>query len=275
MAGAAVPPAVGRAQQDGARPHGPHSVRVLDEVPELARDLPSESSPLARRHAVAREKRLSAGPWYPQAEPEGTPWALGLLVLDGLLSRDVVCAGRECVELLGCGDLLRPWDHSDGLYAPVPFDTSWCVLQPTRLAILDRRFALVAGRFPELLAELVSRTLHRSRSLSLLFALSHVRRVDQRLLILLWHLADRWGRVEREGVVVPLRLTHETLAKLVGAQRPSVTVGLNQLREQGRLRRRPDGSWLLLGSAPEEFGRPVHPLGQGSDDSGRTRTSRP
>lgn len=272
MVGAAVHPAAGRARQDGTRPDGSDYVRVLDEDPELARSLPAESSALARRHAVAREKRLGAGPWEPQTEPEGTPCALGLLVLDGLLTRDVVCAGRECLELLGRGDLLRPWDYSDGVYAPVPFDTSWCVLQPTRLAVLDRRFTLVVGRFPELLAELVSRTLHRSRWLSLLFALSHVRRIDQRLLILFWHLADRWGRVEREGVVLPLGLTHETLAKLVGAQRPSVTVGLSQLREQGRLRRRPDGSWLLLGSAPEEFGRPVHagaweatvPLGHGS-----------
>ena len=30
--------------------------------------------------------------------------------------------------------------------------------------------------------------------------------------MLLWYLAERWGRVTPDGVIVPLRLTHETLA---------------------------------------------------------------
>ena len=27
------------------------------------------------------------------------------------------------------------------------------------------------------------------------------------LLFLFWHLADRWGRVTKEGIVIPLKLT--------------------------------------------------------------------
>jgi DNA-binding GntR family transcriptional regulator len=72
---------------------------------------------------------------------------------------------------------------------------------------------------------------------------------------LLWYLADRWGRVTPDGVIVPLRLTHETLARLVGAQRPSVTTAIRQLEEEGHLRRTPDRLWLLCGDPPERMAR--------------------
>jgi CRP/FNR family transcriptional regulator, cyclic AMP receptor protein len=95
----------------------------------------------------------------------------------------------------------------------------------------------------------MGRSIQRSRSLTFHMALSHLTRVDVRLLALFWHLADRWGRVGREGTLVPLRLTHATLAQLVGAQRPSVTSALRTLEQRGLLRRLPEG-WLLLGDPP-------------------------
>jgi CRP-like cAMP-binding protein len=84
-------------------------------------------------------------------------------------------------------------------------------------------------------------------------AIAHHARVDARLELLLWHLADRWGRVTREGVLLPLRLTHELLADLVAAQRPSVTLSLQNLERSGRVARR-DGHIYLLGSPPGEDG---------------------
>jgi hypothetical protein len=71
--------------------------------------------------------------------------------------------------------------------------------------------------------------------------------------MLLWYLAERWGRVTPEGVIVPLRLTHETLARLVGAQRPSVTTAIRQLEQEDHLRRTPDRLWLLCGDPPERM----------------------
>jgi Mn-dependent DtxR family transcriptional regulator len=47
-----------------------------------------------------------------------------------------------------------------------------------------------------------------------------------------------------DGIVVPLRLTHETLGALVAARRPSVTSALGRLADAGLLRRG-DGVWLL------------------------------
>ena len=40
-------------------------------------------------------------------------------------------------------------------------------------------------------------------------------------------------------------MTHESIAQLVGAQRPIVTTGLDDLERAGRLERRADRGWLV------------------------------
>ena len=95
-------------------------------------------------------------------------------------------------------------------------DVGWEILVPTRLAIIDRQVTTLIGRVPELNTAFVSRTVRRSRWLALHLAIRCLRRIDVRLLALFWHLADRWGRVTPQGVVVPLAFTHELLARLVG-----------------------------------------------------------
>jgi hypothetical protein len=90
----------------------------------------------------------------------------------------------------------------------------------------------------------------RARWLAFALAVSHVRRIDDRLLLLFWHLADRRGRMTGEGVVVPLRLSHQAIATLIGAQRPTVSTALGQLRERGLLERTADDAWLLRGEPP-------------------------
>ena len=69
-------------------------------------------------------------------------------------------------------------------------------------------------------------------------AIAHYPRVDLRLLMLMWHLADRWGRVTPQGIRIPLRLTHELLADLVASRRPSVTSALQSSRARGAFPRR-------------------------------------
>jgi CRP-like cAMP-binding protein len=117
------------------------------------------------------------------------------------------------------------------------------------VAVLDRRFARVACRWPELVARLIGRTLRRSRWLAILLTISSMPRVDARVQALLWHLADRWGHVTLDGVVVPVRLTHDMIGRLVGAHRPSVTTALSELAREGRISRLPNG-WLLRGDPP-------------------------
>jgi hypothetical protein len=115
----------------------------------------------------------------------------------------------------------------------------------------DRRFAAEAARYPEVTAALFDRLGERSVRLATTQAISQLTRVDRRLKALFWHLAERWGRVTGDGVVVPLALTHRILGQLVGARRPTVSTALSELSDRGELVRRPDGAWLLRGDPPD------------------------
>ena len=232
-------------------------VHVLAEDRRLGAQLTTDELATATQHLVAAELRLTEGPWAAEHPLGEAPGDLGFLVVEGLLSRDVRVGRHACAELLGPGDLLRPWDADEGSGAPVRHESAWRVLQAARLAVLDARFASVAGRFPPVVAELMSRTLRRSRDLAVLLAVAGMPRLDARLLAALWHLADRWGHVGPEGTLLPVRLTHETLAGLVGAQRPSVTTALRALERRGALRRDAAGGWLLLGDPPGDAERAV------------------
>lgn len=219
-------------------------VSLIDVDPELAGALAESDRAAAGSAVTASVVRLEAGAWEPPASADRAH--LGLLVLSGLVTRTVTIAARDSVELLAQGDVLRPWVRL-GPDASVTPSVAWEVLETTELAVLDGDFARRVARWPEVVAILLERAVMRSRMLAFALAISHVRRVDERLLLLFWHLADRWGRVTVDGVVVPLRLTHRALATLVGAQRPSVSTALGVLREGGMVERRDDGSWLLRG----------------------------
>src|SRR4051812_1198999 len=231
-------------------------IRLLEAQPDLAEGLTPEVEADARRHVVAVLEDMPAGAWEPTSGYARDPAFIGLLVIEGTMSRDVEIGGRRCSELLGPGDLLRPWDYDEGDTASVPTESAWTVLEPARLAVLDGRFARVACRYPELMSKLIGRTLRRSRWLAILLTISSMPRVDARVQALLWHLADRWGHVTLDGVVVPVRLTHDMIGRLVGAHRPSVTTALSELSRAGRLSRLPHG-WLLQGDPPAAAAPPV------------------
>ncbi len=231
----------------------PRRVRVAEAFPEMIEQLDPEQRELATARLVADLMVLRSGPWTPPPSHH-PPGHLGLLVLDGLMSREISLERPLASELVGRGDLLRP-TQNDGEDAPIPFAVSWTVLHPTRIAVLDPRFAQALGYWPPAVETMIRGMCSRAHSLAVTMAVSNLRRVDTRVMVLLWHLADRWGRVTPEGVVVPLRLTHETLARLVGAQRPSVTAALHQLADQRRLSRTRDRAWVLHGVPPETLSR--------------------
>ena len=108
------------------------------------------------------------------------------------------------------------------------------------------------AQWPEIFAALMDRAARRAERLVVTQAIAHITRVDERLLALLWLLAERWGRVVPGGVLVSLRLPHRTLAGMVGARRPSVTTALGQLMARGAIERRQDGAWILRGQPPAE-----------------------
>jgi CRP-like cAMP-binding protein len=224
-------------------------VRVLDLDPELAASVPEEELSLAASNFVAELVEADSGEW----DPSGCtpPDCIGLLVLEGLVTRNVGVAGLFSRELLGAGDVLRPWDVEDEDY-PLEVESGWTVLEPLRLAVLDQHALKLGVRWPRLVDAILHRVLHRSRWLAVRLAIASTTKIDERLLLFFWHAAGRWGRVTPEGLVVPFDLTHEELAEIVGARRPSVTTALGQLHDAGRLERR-DGEWILFGDPPREL----------------------
>ena len=229
---------------------GNGSVHLLEADPDLARGLDPRRVREISQRLVARAMDIPRGPWAPRRLLSGGSHPIGLLVLDGLLVREATVGDHPSAELLGPGDVLRAWQEDDDVLLPRSLE--WTALTHTRVAIVDHALAVRAAQWPEIFATFVERAARRAERLVVMQAIGHLTRVDDRLLAMLWCLAERWGRVVPGGVVVNLRLPHRTLAGMVGARRPSVTTALGQLIARGEIERRPDGGWLLVGSPPEQ-----------------------
>jgi hypothetical protein len=224
-------------------------VSLLDVDPELAALVPAPERGAARRRAVARTGDFPRGPWS-YDRPMRDPGAFGLLVIDGLVGARSAAAGQAHLEVLGEGDLLRPWVSVEA-EASVPAQIGWHAFEAGRVAVLDEHFALAVAPWPQIAATLMHRCVLRARRLSLQLALAGVERIDDRVLLALWHFADRWGRVTHEGVVLRLALTHAQLAEVVRAARTSVTSAIGELRRRGALSvKRRDHCWVLHGRPP-------------------------
>jgi CRP/FNR family transcriptional regulator, cyclic AMP receptor protein len=172
------------------------------------------------------------------------PWTGGdkrgahaALVVEGMLCRTVTIGRQASTEVIGPGDVVRPWDEVDGV--------SWFVVERSELVLIDDDVMRSLGDRPDLVAQLVTQGMQRSHSYATLVASSRVKRVDLRLLALFRQLAARWGKVGPDGVVVPLNLTHAQLASIVGAHRPSVTSALSRLAERGVVRRHSESGYVL------------------------------
>lgn len=227
--------------------------RVLEEDADLWERVPANDRARATAVGVAQARALERGIWDEPDRPGDHPDGFGLLVLDGVLARRVTLGRFDCTELLGSGDLLRPWTFTWSATASVPSQVTWNVVEPVRLASLDRRFATAMAPWPEVSVALMDRLVQRARWLAFQLAVSHVVRVDTRLLLMLWHFADRWGRMTKDGARVHLPVTHGVLASVVGARRPSVTTALGRLQDARQIERVGAGEWLLYGAPPEDY----------------------
>jgi CRP-like cAMP-binding protein len=245
----------GRAPAAAGQPFG--RVALLQADPDLGEALDPGRLAAAAREIRARTMSVPAGEWVQPQWPAPVHDGAGLLLLSGLVVRRVGLERRYGAELLGAGDLLRPWQRDDAV-ASMQRQSGLRVLRRSRVAILDLEFLRRAGGYPEVTAALVARALRRSRHLAVNMAIVHQPRVETRLHMLLWHLADRWGTVRPDAVVVPVPLTHAILADLVAAQRPTVSLAMSGLERRGLAERAP-GGWLLYGAPPHELAAVAEP----------------
>ena len=230
---------------------------MLVEDPELATDLSGSPRATAEQECLAPTVALASGTWDPGGFELPDRFGYGLLLLSGFLCRRVGQQGRFGAELLGPGDLLRPWQMMSDQES-IPAEPAWAVIADCRLAVLGESFVRAAAPFPEVGANVVGRALLRARNLAINAAIIQQRRVSDRLQMLFWHLADRWGRVRGDGVIVEVPLTHALLGELVAARRPTVSTALSELTKTGAVERLDDG-WRLRGGPPAELAEVSHP----------------
>jgi CRP/FNR family transcriptional regulator, cyclic AMP receptor protein len=218
---------------------------LLDLDDDLAQELEVRMRFTARQDATARLLDADTG------ECDLSSWFAvvgrgpGLLMIDGLIALDTRVADRTITELVGSGDLLQPPSPQED--ETVDCETVWRALTPTRLALLDSGFAERMGSWPQILNGIFRRAERRASDLDVVRAISSQPRLEVRLVLLLWHLAARWGRVEPSGFRLRLPLTHRLLGQLVAAERPSVSHALRRLAEAGIVTGAA-GDWHLHGS---------------------------
>ena len=249
-----VPDGVG----SSVRSTGAGGVRLLEADPDLGSGLSGDARDEALRHAVLPTIVLPAGPWT-LADLGGADGAYGdihgFMVLSGAVTLDADLAGRTSTRLIGPHELvLTENGESDSL----PVAWAWTALGPAELAVLDERLLAIGRRWPALLSAILQRAAQQTHQAALQQAISQLPRVEDRLLALFWALADRLGVMRGDGVWLPVPTTHETLARMIGARRPTVSLGLSKLSEHGWVRGEPDG-WLIDPESIRALGPPSPP----------------
>lgn len=231
-----------------ARDHAPLSgdgptgrVALLRLDPGLRAAVPDNELTVAERFLTVPYRALEPGTWsVPTIAVHAEPFAA--LLVEGLVTHETTIAGRRTADLLGPGDVFHPWRAFD---AAIPGTSRWASSTTALVAVLDARFIAAARRWPRLYLVIHDRMADQLDRGTARAAIMGLPRVEQRVLGLLWQLAERWGKVHPEGVVVDLGLTHELIGQLVGAQRPTVSLAIRVLADEELLRRTPEGAWLL------------------------------
>jgi CRP-like cAMP-binding protein len=223
----------------------PGTIPLVEAEPDLVRFLSPDDSEQAREiqlpvHSLGKGNADIRNLF----ERSG---AFGAFVLEGMLLQSLRLGSHVGLRLLGPGDVLSLTQAPRSILV---IESNCRATVPTRLALLEREMLVAFRRWPLIAAALHSHTGEQSERLVTQLMICQLPRVDERLLALMWLLAESWGQVTPEGTLLPISLTHAALGGLIGARRPTVTLALGNLTSTGAVRRLPRG-WLLLGSPHE------------------------
>ena len=224
---------------------------LLDLDPELAGELDVRMRFAARPAATAVTFELEPGQIDLSRALASTPGGPGLLVLAGALVGYARVVDRVVAELLGRGDLVQ--SGADGEEDEfIGCDAQLACARARALCDIGREIADRVRPWPQITQALLHRAERRVHSLAVQRGIAAQPGFEVRLLLLLWHLAARWGKVEPGGVRLPLPLRTCYYSRLVGAERPSVTHALKRLAAAG-LVSGGDNRWHLQGSIAEHL----------------------
>jgi CRP/FNR family transcriptional regulator, cyclic AMP receptor protein len=220
---------------------------VLELDPDLGAGVWPEDWPAARRACQGELLSVRQGRWRaPEAAGDRSD-ILGMVIVEGLLCREVNLQGCHMLELLGPGEVLQlpVLATRPRLGGPVALTA----VTDLKLVVLGDSFIRAAGRWPSLLAAVQYRLETQREHLALQGLIAHLPKAEDRLLATLWHLAERFGHVTAQGTVLPLPFSHEILGQLSAAKRSTATLALRALASQNAVHRLKDSSWLLTATA--------------------------
>lgn len=136
------------------------------------------------------------------------------LLVDFYKPGDVL--GEDCALLPGENDI-----------AAMPFDTA------TVIKIPAENFSRVMETQPKLGRALAAMCASRARSFRERLYFMTAAPVPVRLASTLYQLAKNFGKRDREGVLIGIRVTHQDLADYIGASRETVTLFLSKFKQEG------------------------------------------
>lgn len=217
-----------------------HAISLLDLDPELRGLLTEEErdgvSAIGLTTRTFSDERTGLKAEFRRAG------AFGAFVIKGVLIHEVRLADRTGMRLLGPGDVLA---YPNGFDPYVLGATRWLPAGPVQLAMFDNRLLLALRRWPRLMVGLYMRLGQQLDRLTAQLVICQLPRVEDRVLGIMWLMAESWGKVTPAGTRLPLHLTHETIGMMIGARRPTVSLALRELAERGAMVRHGSG-WLLL-----------------------------
>ena len=220
------------------------TVRLLEIEPGIARFL-TDAEQEAARGLVVPVRTVNRG--TDDIAPKlGQAGAFAAIVLDGLLLQTLRLGERTAIRLLGPGDVVSaPGGPELATLDESPVKAA----APTRLAMLGSEVLAASRRWPLLVPGLHVQFSRQAERLAAQLVICQIPRVEDRLMALMWLLAESWGRVTLAGTLLPVRLTHGTLGALIGARRPTVTLALGELTKRGAIVNQDQG-WLLVEEPP-------------------------
>jgi len=216
---------------------------LLDIDPDLGADVGHEDWEAARRACRGVLVSAPAGRWELLLSAEESRALVGLVIVTGMICREVRLRDRHLIELLGPGDVLQLPVTGDG--PRLGTDIHLTAVVDAQMLALGQPFIRAAARWPGLLVALQQRIEAQRERLAVQALIAHLPRAEHRLLLMLWHLAQRWGFVTPAGIVLPLPLSHDVLGQLTAARRSTATLALRALEQAGTIKRLQDGSWLV------------------------------
>jgi CRP/FNR family transcriptional regulator, cyclic AMP receptor protein len=174
--------------------------------------------------------------------------AFDFVLVDGTVLKETILTTVSALELLGPGDVLaRPVPaHQTDLRGV----SRYLALGDVSIAALETRFQRVAARWPQVSTFLHGQIAEQAHRASLHLAMLHLPRAEERILALFTELGDRFGRVNPDGILIDLPLSHELIGRLTACRRPTATLALQFLHDRGLLTRVADDSWKLAMRPP-------------------------